>query len=679
MAERSPQQQSSKKNESPKSKTQGSQEVAIPASMDVDNLTPDNIIHLQRTMGNQFVTNLVQRKQKDGSIKSSASTTPSFPRIQRAGTRSVHDQAHTVDDPGVNDLAGATFDYIGFNQNEGLNITGGDNGTGDLGTGAGTSDTLGTVGSVGSIVTGTIGTGMGVYNLTQNARLHAKANAALKEANRDYKGDGTIPGDTELYATVALLERTRTDAIKGEVESVGNIIGGISGLVNGIAGLINGATAALVSGVAFGVGAGLGAIFSTIAAIRDFVSAGKRAKTQKEIGRVRASYVELYTGLGEKSQALKDQNDVRQGQADDLTQESRDLSQQWSDKAAEVVDANTELDEKRAAYEEEESTTKRQSLIADIMLLKPRIAGLAEERDALEEAAQNKADAAQVILQQIATTAAEILTTESKYDEYGKMITALTTAERKQGFGGKIGTGIINLLGAGGSIALLAATLGAGAAAGPVGWVLSGVALLGIIGYAVGMHIKRKIRESNVKRMKQEIVILADYIANGTLPSGHELPDGYTPSTTESERRDDIWHRSMFPTTEKKGWFNKLISKKRSGTMTMGERVTLITNYLGKYDVGAQAEVIATGFVKSLQPGPDGDQEVTNPAYSDDLSPELKANTPQTVTLRDMNMGLLAHFFGDKADEMKVSLLSADDDKSDAAKELLAKKMKLGG
>lgn len=688
MAQRSSQHRPKvQKKQLPQNKSGGNTDVNQQKPIDMNDMTPDNIIHLQRTMGNQFVKNMMQQKRANAQETTPTNGSQKSSTIQRlgGGTRSVHDQDHTVDDPGVNDLTGLTFDYVGMNQNEGMSLFG-DNGTGDMGTGGGTSDTLGDVGSVGSIVTGTIGTGMGIYNLTANAMLHAKANKALKEANKDYKGSGTVPGDTELYATVALLERTRTDAIKGEVESVGNILGGISGLINGITGLISGGTAALISGIAFGVGAGLGAIFSTVAAIRDFVAAGKRAKTQKEIGKVRASYIELYNQLDGAAEPLKVQNQERQDKVNALNDEEKEVTRKWALKSKEVVDTNTELEEKRKAYEGEESTSKRQTLIADIMLLKPRIKKLAEERDALEKEANEIYDKAQVIGQQILATADKITEIENRYDQYGEMITALATAQRKQGFGGKIGTGIVNLIGAGGGIALLAATLGAGAAAGPVGWVLSGVALVAIIGYAVGMHIKKKIRKSNVKRMRVEIKHVAEYISTGNLPQASnpdtggkdgEFPTGYTPSGTPDDRKTDVWHRIMFPTKEKKGWFNKLISKKRSGTMSMQQRIDMMTEYLGKYDTEAQAKVIVRGFVSSLKDGSEGDQTVANPAYSDDLSQELKDNTPETVTLREVNMGLLAYFFGDKANEMKASLLSSDEDKAGAAADLLAKKLKL--
>lgn len=675
----SKQNSSSKKQDTSQNKSNAHQETPeIAPDMNIDNLTPDNIIHLQRTFGNAYVVKMLQRKQST-TINPSA-TVSTDNSIQRAGgTRSIHDQEHTVDDPGINDLIGTVGDFVGTNPTEGLSIMGGDNGTGNSLTGTGSSDAVSTGASVVSILTGLAGTGMGTYNLVQNARMHKQANEALKQYKTDYKSGGALgTGDKELFATVELLKRKKSDAIKGEWENAGNIIGGISGMVNGIAGLISGATAALVAGVAFGVGAGLNAIIGTISAIRDFVSAGKRAKTQKEIGRVRAAYTELYGGLGTKVGTMKEVNTRRQTKVDKLNLENQDHMEVVVKKSDDILEANTQLDEKRQAYEEETGLSKRQTLIADIMLLKKKISTLEQERlDALKEA-QKKEQQAQDIAQEIVGTATEISDAEQKYDEYGKMITALTTAERKQGFGGKIASGVINLVGAAGGAALLAATLGAAAAAGPVGWILSGVALVGVIGYAVGMHIKRVIRKKNVVRMKQEISLVASYISTGRLPSGGTLPDGYTPGTDENARKGDMWHRSMFPTDEKKGWFNKLISKKRSGTMTMQERIDLITNYLGKYDKEAQGDVIATGFIKALAPGTDGDQEVQNPAYSDDLPDNLKSTTPQTVPLRDLNMGLLAHFFKDKATEMKESLLSADPDKSEAAKTLLKKKLKLG-
>ena len=631
--------------------------------IDIENLTPDNVIALQRQFGNQYVLKMMQRK-KDADTTSSTNSQPT-PLIQRAGgTRSIHDQDETVDDPGLNDTVGTIGDYLGANPDEGLSIMGGDNGTGDQLTGV----DLGTTGSVISTVTGTVGTGIGVYNMYKNIKNHTEANAALKENKTKYEGDGTIPGDKELYATVELLKRKKSDAVKGEWENAGNILGGISGFINGVSGFFSGATAAMVSGVAFGVGAGLNAIIGTISAIRDFVSAGKRAKTKKEIGKVRAGYIELYNGLGSETEQLKNENDDRQSTLNGLRG-------QLDDKLQQIADVTLELDTARAeAQDEETSIPVRQQKIAQVMLLKNKLPGLNEEKNSLQQQAQQ-------LGQQIAGKAQDILDKEGRYDDYGKIITALKTSERKQGYGGKIATGSLNLISAAGGAALLAATLGAGAAAGPVGWVLSGVALLGILGYAIGMHVKRKIRKSNVKRMTQEMQLVGDYVANGTVTG--TLPDGYNVSATAEERQDDIWHRQMFPTTEKKGWFNKLISKKRSGTMTMKERTDLMKDYLGKYDTGTQGDTVVKGFANALKDGSEGDQMVSNPAYTDDLSPEIKAQTPTEITLRALNMGLLAHFFGDKANDMKASLLvdpdNSEDDKKkfNAAKDLLKKKMKL--
>lgn len=673
MVERSSQQSKSQSNKRAQNQSQSSQNTIASPQIDVDNLTPENVIHLQRQLGNQYVLNLMQRKKDPNAVKSAS--TPAFPRIQRTGgTRNVHDQEHTIDDPGINDTVGLVGDWMGTNPNEGLSITGSDNGTGDAGTGM----DLGTAGSVISVLTGTVGTGMGTYNLVRNIQMHKQANTALKQYNTDYKDD-SMPGHEELYATVNLLKRKRNDAVKGEFESAGSIIGGISGLVNGISGFISGATAALVAGVAFGVGAGLNALIGTIAAIRDFVSAGKRHKTKKEIGQVRAGYVELYNGLSEKMVTLNDKNLNDQGILDGKTNEIRDLLQEINGKTGDIVVSNQRIEELKDEYKKEQGLSKRQTLIADIMLEKQKINRLTQEKDALAQTAVEKEDEAQEIGDRITETADKIQDAEAKYDEYGKIITALTTAERKQGYGGKIGTGIVNLAGAAGGAALLFATLGAGAAAGPVGWVLSGIALVGILGYTIGMAIKRSIRKSNVKRMKQEITLVANYITNGALPAGGTLPDNYTRGGDEGARRNNIWHRQMFPTDEKKGWFNKLISKKRSGKMTMQERIDLITKYLSKYDTETQADVIVEGFIKALQPGDEGDQEVANPAYSDDLKPEIKANTPQTITLRDLNKSLLTHFFKDKADDMSSSLRSTDPDRSKDARDLLAQKLKLGG
>ena len=286
--------------------------------------------------------------------------------------------------------------------------------------------------------------------------------------------------------------------------------------------------------------------------------------------------------------------------------------------------------------------------------------------------------------QKVTQLAEKVSKEESRYNDYGNLITALKISERKQGYGGKLLTGGLNLVAAGGGAALLAATLGAGAVAGPVGWVLSGVALVGILSYAAGMYIKRKIRDSNVKRMTEEITMVDNYIAGTYVPGNDLLPPGYQIGGDVAAREGNLWHRKMFPTQEKKGWFNKLISKSKSGTKSMKARSDELKEYLGKHsDIGTKGQVAATGFINVLRPNsPEGDQTVSNPAY-DPSKPKHETKNPENVTLRKLNEGLLIYFFGDKKDEMVQSLLA--DDSTDegskkvaAAKKLLLQKLKLG-
>lgn len=626
-------------------KVEGFESSTMQKILQKQHLTPSTIQDLQGIVGNQAVIRMLDKKNNIS--KSDASqTTSSSPLVQRTtGTRSVIDQEHTVDDPGIGDTVGSIGDYMGTGVDGPMGIKG--EGTGDHWTGGGGSGAVGATGGSLGTLSGMVGTGINVYNLKQNIESFSNANTILKHLSAEYYGDGQeIPGNTELFATIELLHRQRDDAEKGIYENAVGVYGSLNGIANGIATIVGatagGAGATIAAAATFGFGSLLGALLGTIGAVRDFMSAGKRAKTKGEVGKVKAGYAELYTELGNQlfaKRAVNEDNEEKLKKANQRVEVANKA-------AMALITGGGTIEEMMAPY------------LAQLEI----IADANKERIFLEE--------------RIVAIASEVLSLAERYDQYDKMVVALTTAERKQGGKGKIGTGILNLVSAGGGAALLALTLGAGAAAGPVGWVLTGVALVGILGYSIGMMVKKKIRSSNVTRMKSEIDLIGTYVSDGEI-SG-KFPPGYTPSGNAVERKNDIWHRDMFPTKETKGWFNKLFSKKKSGTLTISERIAEIHKYLGKYDIGTQGEVATAGFISALKPGSEGDQQVTNPAYSDDLKEEQKENTPQKVTLRELNVGLLAYFFGDGAGEMQDSLMSEDEAMQNNAKKLLNKKLKLG-
>jgi phage gpG-like protein len=275
---------------------------------------------------------------------------------------------------------------------------------------------------------------------------------------------------------------------------------------------------------------------------------------------------------------------------------------------------------------------------------------------------------------QLTTLKGELAALETKFDGIDNMRLSLAVAKRKQGFGGKVFSGITNLVGAAGAGALAGLALGGAVAAGPAGWALAGVALAAALGYFIGMKVKKAIRESNVKRMNEEIVLVKEFIATGKVQGADVmLPNGTNASAIPSQRRKAvIWRREMFPTVEQKGWFNKLISKSKSGTMTIGERLVELEAYLDKYDKSAAANTVWEGFKRALAPGEEGDMEVDNPKF-DAKNPTA---APAKITLRQSIEALIDHFLpGKLADVQKA--IAAGGDKEDNTRKLLLQKMKL--
>lgn len=546
-----------------------------------------------------------------------------------------------TDDPGINDLVGTLGDYLGADPEKGLSIVAaGENadpstfsGTGDAWTGA----NLETAGQVMSIGTGSVGTVMGLGKVGMSAYDWHKTNQELSTVESTYTG-----GDKALFATVELLKRKREAAIKGTAEGTGSILSGISGIING-------ASSGVTAAVAFSVGAALNMVVSTINAIRDFYNAYKRGKGQEVVGNTISAYMSLAGTVQQTVEDKKNQLQQQTTQKAAAEQQLTTIDQQLL--RIQQARANGQLTPKSPNYQQV-------------------LTALRELRNRKQQATTQRDEANN----QIATLGPEIQAAEEKFDKIDTMRRALAVSHRKLGFKSKITSGVTNLIGAGGGAALFAATLGAGAAAGPVGWVLSGIAIVAALSFFIGMRVKRSIRKSNVARMGAELVLVNEYIQNGTI-DGVALPGA---AGTADERKNDRWRRDMFTGkggVTAKGWFNKLISKSKSGTLTMEQRQGELKNYLDKYDKSAAGNTVFDGIRAALLPGAEGDQMVNNPKH-DPQKP--KTGVPVQIPLRQTIEDLLKQFFEAGADDMKESIISTDPNKQGKAKELLLEKMKLG-
>jgi hypothetical protein len=622
-----------------------------PKDLTGPDLKPEVINQLQRTHGNQFVMRLLQNRQAAG--KGEAPTSHNKAKKQRGEAKGrqpsdkiqrryfTNDEADDGMDylENVNDIAGTLGDYLGADQG-GLD-KGNTGGTGDYGTGAG----MDSVGTVFSLATGSIGVLKGGYDIIDDSVSLYKTNKEIDEVNEDYQ-DGS--GDTELFATMELLKRQKSDAEKGIFEGSTSVVSGIVGILNGVGGAIGDAALSVWT---FGIGAAIGAVMGTINAIRDFLDAGRREMKKQEIAKVYAGYSEV---MGE----AKDELRPIHGEFSQTGNEIKGLVAQKAAMRAKINDnkkryQNKEISKKKYQRRDARYQTAYNDIKGEITTKRNRLQSL---KDPLKNALE-------------------------KYEKQKEMVAALSLSMRKQGNATKIGTGILSLVGAGGSAALFIAALGVGAAAAatPIGWVMAGVALVGALGFAIGMGIKRAIRKDNVKRMNDEKKMLMLYINTGYFDdAGTKQPAGLPgPGSRKKRQRENAtWSRKAFEDAglRKKGWFNKLISKSKSGSMTMKERLKELDDYLKKHDKGGAADTIAEGFIESLKFPNDpskGGKVVKNPVHDTDPS------APAETTLADLNKGLLAYFFKSKVDEMVDSLLSDDDDKRNKAKELLATKMRL--
>lgn len=464
--------------------------------------------------------------------------------------------------------------------------------------------------------------GLGIGSAKIHKEHKDKKNAKKELELLKYK----LQGQDELFGATALLKKQVSQANKGLASDSVAVGSSLNGIFNAISTIIQGASsgataamAGLLANVTFAVGYGVGAILNLIQAGRDFYNIYKRKKGQKAVARV----IEAY------NQRLGNLHD-----------EINDAYERMTDIAG---DTSLSLEEALTQTEQEAKTIR---------------------------AHQD-----------------EIATLEARRS-------AFVVSKRKQGAGIKSVQATLNLIGAAGGTALtvagIAAAIGTGAAAatlaaaGPVGWALAGTALLGILAFAIGTKIKQSIRRKNVKRMRQEIGFVNEYIDKGTIdgvPSpaydekGNRIAKAarnvtFSPST----RQYHAWHRFMVQPAgvkvEKKGWFNRLISRRKSGTLSMKGRRDALRAYLEKYDKQKAGQNAIEGIVTALGPGAAGDVQV-------DVDDPKNPGTKKTLTMRQVMHGLLQSYFPKDWQKMRSSLLSEDERLRKGAEQRFLSKLKL--
>ena len=458
---------------------------------------------------------------------------------------------------------------------------------------------------------------------TGSFKIH-QARKGKKEAKRELELLKYKPqGQDELFGATALLEKQLSQANKGLASDSVAVSSSLNGITNAISTIIQGAAsgatataAALLANVTFAIGYGVGAILNLIQAVRDFFNVYKRRKGQKAVTKVIQAY-----------------------------------------------------DQRLAVLQDEISEANE------------RIVNIAGDVDlTLEEALEQVEEEAKTVREH----QEEIATLEARRS-------AFAVSKRKQGAKGKTLSGVLNLVGAAGGTALtvagIAAAVGVGAslaAAGPVGWALAGTALLGILAFAIGKKIKQSIRAKNVKRMRRELTFVNEYIEKGTIngvpsPAYDEKGEVIAATTSNgnlrpSARQYHAWHRFLVQPegvkVEKKGWFNRLTSRRKSGTLSMGARRERLQAYLEKYDKQQAGQNAIAGIVEALAPGPAGDVTV-------DVDDPEQPGAKKTLTMREVMQGLLQSYFPKDWRKMQTSLLSEDEKLRERAEQRLLSKLKL--
>jgi len=486
------------------------------------------------------------------------------------------------------------------------------------------------------------------YGLYKGVKGFKEANKKRKKASNDLDALG---GDESLYAEKSLLNKEKKGAKHDQVESGVQVGTSFNGFVNGVTTAWNNiATSTGVAGVSavtFGAGAGLNALIGTINGVRDSLNADKRRKQKGATA----------TLLSFAKDRLNEYRKMLIREKIKLSSENRDLSNlkhQMRKEEIKKSDKQNKLYFLEGEIRRPQLPRDHPDKVAEDFLIsfdEYRRSFYSENKvTALKDEIKAHDNAIRKLLPKIKKIEIKIKkaedTIQAEYQEsikpVLKLISGLQVSKRKQGYKEKAGTASLNFMGAAGGAALLAATIGGvAAAATPIGWTLAGLAAVGILIYTVGKKVKRKIRKSNVKRMKAERdLILYDLEWNNV-------------------QKGSRWNRREFKLREERGQFNKFGRRKKSGKITIEKRLAEIDTYLKKYDVESAGDEVYEG-VKSALKGEQGDH-VVNVGGDQDLP--LK--------------GAVEEFLRSLQIDPKGILDSMDGGKAAKAKALLRNKMKL--
>ncbi|MEM8604329.1 MAG: DUF4157 domain-containing protein [Cyanobacteria bacterium P01_H01_bin.121] len=432
----------------------------------------------------------------------------------------------------------------------------------------------GALGSQANTVGGVLGAGINLVSYGQSVDRAFEAYQEFKAKKAELetlKGKG----DPELYAAISLLEQEKVDAKTDVADNMASIVSAINGVYNGVftamnnlAGITQGLSVAIAN-VTFAIGAGLNAIIGSINAMRDFYSAYKRSKKQ-------AAILQLAEFCGQLTDQVKGELEAKQSSVFDINDHLGSLHFLYRTTQEDLKKKIEAIDQKAATAKDGLSEQDKQQKVE---LEKKQLDMAIHHQDKIEGYEK-----------ELLATKAMMESSRDKVALLSQMTSGLGVSARKNGSKEKLMTGGLNAIGAGGGAALFIATVATvGAAVTPVGWALSGVAAVSILIYTASKFVKRRIRNSNVARMKQEKALIEQAIANGT------------------KTKADTWNRSEYPTDEKKGKFNTFLNKiapwkkrGKDGKMTLGDRLNHIDGYLAKYDVGAAGDSVYEGILAAL-------------------------------------------------------------------------------
>ncbi|MGB0562715.1 MAG: eCIS core domain-containing protein [Spirulinaceae cyanobacterium] len=546
---------------------------------------------------------------------------------------------------------------------------------------------VGHIGGALGAATNIFNTCLSIKHLVENIQHVRKANATIKAADSELNA-----GEKGLKTATSILEKEKGTAGFNIGEESVNFFSGLNGITNGVTTFWSAFSSApeavvAVSGGTFLAGAALGAVLGTVTAIRLFTQARRKAAQLKEI----QSTIKVYEGQVGKCEgqikeshdqifSLKDQVNNNYNQRVNFVKEIEKLK----DKKNQKIEAYEDFaDEQRAAMQgallngSSDSSTGAnmnkltealnakfaelvEPVIEEIKVLDIKLSGITDPDPTLIKAAQENISRKG---QQIPTLI--------------EMIGALTTsaAQHERSKNAKIAEGTLSAVGALGAGALTVASMaGATAAlATPIGWGIVGAVAIGALIYGIGKHVNKQIRKSNVQRMQQEQVPLELYIETGHIPNvgpieGFNIegdpiptdPPNSEPLTSKDIRRCHIWWRKNFPTIVTKGWFNKMLSKSKSGRMNIEQRLEQIDLYLTKHAVTEdKGDVMYHGIVDALMT-PQGNEPVTIEKDGTETEMTLKQAIKELLASKDISVSdVISDVESGNTDKVKSDIVKA--------------------